>query len=158
MLIVRASSRRIYPSALCSPRIVSCCIFSSPRTLMYALHVFKSGATSTATTDVIGATLGSLIPLRRILLSSLSTSAFTRVFLILFFGVRKVQKERDGLIFYSYFMLYSIGRFIIEGIRTDSVLNIGTVPIAQIASVLLFITGAIGCIWTINKSKKLPPV
>lgn len=80
------------------------------------------------------------------------------IFLILFFGVRKVQKERDGLIFYSYFILYSIGRFIIEGIRTDSVLNIGTVPIAQIASVLLFITGAIGCIWAINKSKKLPPV
>lgn len=78
------------------------------------------------------------------------------VFLILFFGVRKIQNGRCGLIFYSYFMLYSIGRFLIEEIRTDSVLNIGSIPIAQIASVLLFITGAIGCIWVINRYKNCP--
>lgn len=78
------------------------------------------------------------------------------VFLILLFGVRKIQNGRCGLVFYSYFMLYSIGRFLIEGIRTDSVLDIGSIPIAQIASVLLFITGAIGCIWVINRYKNCP--
>ena len=55
--------------------------FLSPRTLIYALHVFKSGATSTATTEVIGATLGSLIPLRMMLPQfPLDLSVYTCVF------------------------------------------------------------------------------
>ena len=75
------------------------------------------------------------------------------VFLILFFMVRKVQKGRCGLIFYSYLMLYSIGRFLIEGIRTDSVLNLGAVPVAQIASVAVFLTGICGYIWVLKHNK-----
>ncbi len=83
---VLASSRRINPSALLSPLIVSSCAFTSPRTLIYALHVLRSGATSTATTDVHGATRGSFKPRRIISLSSRCTSVFTLVFLILLFS------------------------------------------------------------------------
>ena len=73
------------------------------------------------------------------------------VFLILFFVVRKYQKTRSGLIFFSYLILYSIGRFLIEGIRTDSVLNVGSVPIAQIVSVIVLLTGILAVIYCIKK-------
>lgn len=49
-----------------------------------------------------------------------------------------------GEVFLSYIMLYSIGRFVIEGMRMDS-LYIGELRIAQIISVLL-IVGAISLI------------
>ena len=58
-----ASSRLINPSALFKPFNVSSFIFSSPYTLIYALHVLRSGATSTDTTLVSGCILGSLISL-----------------------------------------------------------------------------------------------
>jgi len=86
------------------------------------------------------------------------------IFLILFFVVRKLvtkkssdvtlnsiqgrigerpcdaetssaRRERyDGIVFFSYLILYSIVRILIEQIRIDSVLNIFGVPIAQIVS------------------------
>ena len=52
-----------------------------------SLKVFKSGATSTATTLVIGLIRGSLISPRMILESSLRTSSLILVFLILFFRI-----------------------------------------------------------------------
>ncbi len=73
------------------------------------------------------------------------------VFVILFFFVRKNKKCSDGVVFYSYFILYSIGRFIIEGIRTDSVLNICHVPIAQIVSVIIFFIGIAGLVCCCKK-------
>ncbi len=66
------------------------------------------------------------------------------VFFLLFLLLRKFKKYSAGMVFYSYLMLYSIGRFWIESIRIDSVLNISNVPIAQIVSVLIFFIGVIG--------------
>ena len=60
------------------------------------------------------------------------------VLLILFFVIRK-NKTPDGAIFFSYLILYSLGRLFIEQIRLDSVLNIGTIPIAQIVCILTII-------------------
>ena len=54
---------------------------------MEALQVFKSGATSTVTTLVIGLMRGSLISPRMIPASSRRTSPLIRVFLILFFSL-----------------------------------------------------------------------
>lgn len=73
------------------------------------------------------------------------------VFLILFFLVRKFQKNRSGLIFFSYLTLYSMGRFFIEGIRVDSVFNVGVVPIAQIVSVFVFLAGIAGIFYCLKK-------
>lgn len=73
------------------------------------------------------------------------------VFLILFLLMRKSKKYCAGMVFYAYFMLYSIGRFVIEGIRVDSVLNIGKIPIAQIVSVIVFLVGMIGYIYCYKK-------
>jgi phosphatidylglycerol---prolipoprotein diacylglyceryl transferase len=53
------------------------------------------------------------------------------VFAILMLVLRKVSK--DGSTLFTYVGLYSIGRFIIEGLRTDS-LMLGPIRIAQLVS------------------------
>ncbi|NRU33137.1 prolipoprotein diacylglyceryltransferase [Clostridium beijerinckii] len=41
--------------------------------------------------------------------------------------------QKNGIVFFTYIGLYSIGRFIIEGMRTDS-LMIGSFRMAQLVS------------------------
>ena len=53
------------------------------------------------------------------------------VFIILMIILRKSKK--NGIVFFTYIGLYSIGRFIIEGMRTDS-LMLGNIRIAQLVS------------------------
>ena len=84
-LMVRASSLRIKLGALQSlqGRLLTS---SSPSTLIHALQLFKSGATSTATTLVQGLIRGSLRPPRMISARTRCTSPFTRYFLHYFFS------------------------------------------------------------------------
>ncbi len=70
------------------------------------------------------------------------------IFLFLFFVIKRLNKS--GTVFFSYLILYSIVRFFIEGIRIDSVLNINSIPIAQIISVITIITGVLGLIFTLK--------
>lgn len=65
------------------------------------------------------------------------------IFLILFFIIRKFVKNIDGIVFFSYLILYSIVRILIEQLRIDSVLNIYGIPIAQIVSAIILITSII---------------
>lgn len=65
------------------------------------------------------------------------------IFLILFFVIRKLCKNIDGIVFFSYLILYSIARIIVEQVRIDSVLDIFGIPIAQIASVLIILISII---------------
>ncbi|MBQ3641471.1 prolipoprotein diacylglyceryl transferase, partial [bacterium] len=59
------------------------------------------------------------------------------VLAILFIILKKQGESRkNGVVFCSYLILYSIVRIFVEAIRTDSVLNIGGIHIAQIASVI----------------------
>lgn len=55
------------------------------------------------------------------------------VFIILMVILKRSRKR--GIVLYSYIGLYSIGRFYIEGLRTDS-LMIGPLRTAQIASII----------------------
>lgn len=55
------------------------------------------------------------------------------VFIILMYILRKSKK--NGIVFFAYIGLYSIGRFFIEGLRTDS-LMLGPIRVAQLASLL----------------------
>lgn len=71
-------------------------------------------------------------------------------FLILFCVIRKQQNLAPGTIFFSYLILYSIGRFFIEYLRLDSVLNLGTIPVAQIVCVLTILV-AVFCLLFLNK-------
>lgn len=62
------------------------------------------------------------------------------VFIILMVVLRK--NKRNGIVFFTYLGLYSIGRFFIEGLRTDS-LMLGPIRIAQLLSlcgVVIWIT------------------
>lgn len=65
------------------------------------------------------------------------------IFLVLFFVIRKCAKNRDGIVFFSYLILYSIVRIIIEQVRIDSVLNVLGIPIAQITSVIIIVVSTI---------------
>lgn len=58
------------------------------------------------------------------------------VFLILIALIKKTSK--NGFIFFTYIGLYSIGRFFVEGLRTDS-LMLGPFRIAQLMSLAGFI-------------------
>jgi len=54
------------------------------------------------------------------------------LFIILMLLLRK--SKRNGIVFFTYLGLYSIGRFLIEGLRTDS-LMLGPIRVAQLVSV-----------------------
>lgn len=62
---------------------------------------------------------------------------FVGVFILLY--IAKHHKKEDGDVALSYFMYYSLGRFVIEGFRTDS-LMFGPLRMAQVMSLLLFVT------------------
>ena len=66
--------------------------------------------------------------------------------------IRKIIKRKDGIVTYSYFIWYGIGRTLIEGLRTDS-LYLGEFRISQIISIILIITGIIGIIINYIKNK-----
>lgn len=72
------------------------------------------------------------------------------VFIILMVLSRKNLKR--GSIFYLYIILYSLGRFFIEGLRTDS-LMIGPLRMAQVISIIFMIVG-IALLIKPNKEKE----
>ena len=76
------------------------------------------------------------------------------VFLVLYLILRKKFKDYNGAILFSYLILYSLGRFIIESIRIDSIYSVSGLPIAQLASIIGFLIGIIGLV-TVVFYKKL---
>ncbi len=72
------------------------------------------------------------------------------IFLILLRLLNK--KHFDGQIIALYFVLYSLGRFFIEGLRTDS-LMIGPLRIAQVISLLMILGGIAIYRWGKKKSE-----
>ncbi|MCF6094562.1 prolipoprotein diacylglyceryl transferase [Microaerobacter geothermalis] len=64
---------------------------------------------------------------------------------ILLILLRRVNLRR-GELFLTYFIWYSIGRFFIEGMRTDSLMLMDTIRVAQLVSILSILLG-IGFIW-----------
>jgi len=68
------------------------------------------------------------------------------VFVILFFILRKRFSGKFGVITCSYLILYSLGRFIIEGLRIDNIYTILGLHIAEFTSLLLIIAGISGLI------------
>ena len=68
--------------------------------------------------------------------------------------VRKVTKRKTGLVTYTYFIWYGLGRAMIEGLRADS-LYIGNVRVSQWVSIALIIIGLIGIIVNIIKKKEV---
>lgn len=63
------------------------------------------------------------------------------IFLALYFCLRK-RKKYDGQVLVFYLIFYSLGRFFIESIRTDS-LMFGFIRVAQLVSVLGILAGIV---------------
>lgn len=60
------------------------------------------------------------------------------VLAILLFLTFRVKRKYDGMVFLNYLLLYGIGRFWIEGLRTDQLLLPGTqLPVSQLLSAVL---------------------
>jgi len=66
-------------------------------------------------------------------------------FVVLLIIKNKVKYKKEGIIICSYFIFYSIGRFFIEGLRTDS-LYFFNIRVSQLVSIILLLIGIIGLI------------
>ena len=62
------------------------------------------------------------------------------------------RKKAEGNVFLLYLVLYSVGRFFVEGLRTDS-LMLGNIRMAQLVSALAVAAG-LGYMYYRNKDKK----
>ena len=65
------------------------------------------------------------------------------IFLILGFVLRRRLERAPGALFLAYLGLYALGRFWVEGLRTDS-LMLGQLRVAQVVSVLSVLLAIIG--------------
>ena len=77
------------------------------------------------------------------------------VFFVLFYMIHKIKE--DGVVFLSYLGLYSLGRFFIEGLRTDS-LMIGGLRMAQVislAGIAIWIIGIVIIYWRKRKRNQI---
>ncbi len=73
--------------------------------------------------------------------------------IFIFLWIFRKKKSYEGQVIVFYVILYSLGRFFIEGLRTDS-LMIGSFRIAQIMSLLGVIVGIIVHIYLSKQNKK----
>jgi phosphatidylglycerol---prolipoprotein diacylglyceryl transferase len=64
---------------------------------------------------------------------------------------------KTGSIFLGYLIAYGIGRFWIEGLRTDS-LMFGSLRISQVISLVGIAIGSIGLLWLYIRRRNLPDV
>jgi phosphatidylglycerol:prolipoprotein diacylglycerol transferase len=74
---------------------------------------------------------------------------------IILISIRKFNL-RQGELFFSYLIWYSIGRFYIEGMRTDSLMLTDTLRIAQVISIVI-IVAAISAIYYRRKKGSADP-
>ena len=74
------------------------------------------------------------------------------VFVILIWMLRQ-KSWPDGVVAMSYLILYSFGRFFVEGLRTDS-LMLGTFKAAQVVSIISIILAAVFIYWRVKKHNK----
>ena len=73
--------------------------------------------------------------------------------IFIFLWIFRKKKKYEGQIITYYITLYSLGRFFIEGLRTDS-LMIGPLRMAQVISLIGVIGGVIAHIYLSKKNKE----
>ncbi|HLO88620.1 MAG TPA: prolipoprotein diacylglyceryl transferase [Nostocaceae cyanobacterium] len=82
---------------------------------------------------------------------------FTLLLTLFFRTVSSKQRLKEGTLFLIYWVAYSIGRFWIEGLRTDS-LMLGLLRIAQVVSLAGISFGLAGLVWLYLFKRSLPDV
>jgi phosphatidylglycerol---prolipoprotein diacylglyceryl transferase len=75
------------------------------------------------------------------------------MFILLIVWLRPRLREQPGALFFAYIGLYSIGRFLIEGIRLDS-FWVGPFRVAQLASLVGVIVAVAGLAWTRHRAQR----
>jgi phosphatidylglycerol:prolipoprotein diacylglycerol transferase len=68
--------------------------------------------------------------------------------------LRRQNWIRRGEVFLSYLMMYSVGRFFIEGMRTDSLMLTETIRVAQFIGIVIFVGAALLIYWRRRQSQK----
>ncbi len=76
------------------------------------------------------------------------------VFLILFFVIRKLAKNIDGLLFCEYLILYSLVRILVEYFRIDTILYLGKIPLPSVVSILIIVFASIFLLFIYRRYKK----
>ena len=72
------------------------------------------------------------------------------VFIILVVVALRKKDNNNGIVLGLYLILYSVGRFFIEGLRTDSLMFMG-LRVAQLISIVGIIIGIILILYRKNK-------
>jgi phosphatidylglycerol---prolipoprotein diacylglyceryl transferase len=75
----------------------------------------------------------------------------------LFLDDTRRNRLKAGSLFLIYLIAYSIGRFGVEGLRTDS-LMLGSLKMAQAISLVGIAIGSIGLLWLYIRQRRLPDV
>lgn len=66
--------------------------------------------------------------------------------------LRKLIQKKEGILTFSYFIWYGIGRLYIEGLRTDS-LYLKSFRVSQLVSIVLILIGLVGLIVKIKRGE-----
>jgi phosphatidylglycerol---prolipoprotein diacylglyceryl transferase len=82
---------------------------------------------------------------------------FTLLITLFFRSLRSQPRLKTGTLFMVYWVAYSLGRFWIEGLRTDS-LMLGPLRIAQLVSLTGILFGLAGLAWLYLAKRPLPDV
>ena len=82
---------------------------------------------------------------------------FGFLIMVFFWGLRHHQRLKVGTLTFIYCIAYSLGRFWIEALRTDS-LMLGSLKIAQVVSLGLIGLGLFGLFWLYGLRRSLPDV
>jgi len=77
-------------------------------------------------------------------------------FILLYFIIRRLKKLKLSQLLASYLVWYGVGRFVIEGMRTDSLYLFGDIRVSQVVSVIFVISGVILFLLTFFRGQRIP--
>ncbi len=82
---------------------------------------------------------------------------FSLLLFIFFRSLKPNSPIKIGTLALFYLIAYSVGRFFVEGLRTDSLMA-GQLKTAQIVSLILIGLGTLGLVWVYKLQRNLPDV
>lgn len=82
--------------------------------------------------------------------------AWNLVVFVILISFTKKLKEKRGAIIALYLSLYGIGRYFIEGLRTDSLMITETIRVSQLVSLILIFAGILYFAFILIKKPKFP--